>query len=344
MRAIYLDSYGTPESVVVGDKPDPEPGPGEVRVRIAVAGFNHVDLYMRSGGAGITHSLPLTLGVDGAGTIDAVGDGVTELAEGDRVVLYPIVYCNRCEFCLRGDQMLCARCRIFGEHIDGNFTEYICVPACVPHRIADSLSFEAAAMLPCALLTAWRMVNTQAQVKPTDTVLVHGIGGGAALASLQFAKLAGGRVMVTSSSDAKLERACDLGADGTINYAREDVFERVMALTDRRGVDVVIDNVGKATWPTTLKSVVRGGRIINCGATTGADPSAELQRIFIRQLRIYGSTLGNKEEFRAMLVAAERDDFAPVIDRVYEMDAVHEALARMERGEQFGKLALRVAA
>ena len=342
MRAVYLQSYGERESVVVGERPEPEPGPGEVRVKIAVAGFNHVDLYMRGGGAGITHELPLTLGVDGAGVVDALGDGVTGLAVGDRVVLYPIVSCGHCEFCRRGDQMLCTSCRIWGEHVNGTFADYIVVPADVPFRIADDLSFDSAAMLPCALLTAWRMVMTQGRVQGAETVLIMGVGGGAALAAMQFSKLAGARVLVTSSSDEKLERAVALGADAGINYGREDVFKRVMALTDGRGCDVVIDNVGKATWSTSLKCAVRGGRIVNCGATTGSDPSADLQRVFIRQLRIFGSTLGNQDEFRALVRAAELKLFEPVIDRVYEMGAVRDGLERMEKGAQFGKLALRV--
>jgi len=342
MRAVFIDGYGSPDAVKIGDRPEKDPGPGEVRVRIAAAGYNHVDLYMRAGGHGITHELPLTLGVDGAGVVDAVGDGVTRLKPGDRVVLYPIVYCDACEFCLRGDQMLCTSCKIFGEHIDGNFAESICVPEAIPHRFADHLPFESAAVLPCALLTAWRMINTQAAVRPSETVLIHGIGGGVALASLQFAKMAGARVLVTSSSGEKLERAAELGADAGINYGEEDVAKEVMRLTDRRGVDVVIENVGKATWATSMKCLVRGGRIINCGATTGGDANADLQRIFIRQLKIFGCTLGNQDEFRAMLSALERGQFAPVIDRIYDMEEAREGLARMDRGDQFGKLALSI--
>ncbi len=169
MRAVYLEGYKSLDNVTIGQKPMPEPGPGEVRVRMAVGGFNHVDLYMLSGGAGISHELPLTLGVDGAGLIDALGPGATMLAEGDRVVLYPIEYCGQCEFCLRGDQSLCLACKIHGEQIDGCFAEYMVVPEFVPHRISDDTSFAEAAMLPCAYLVAWRMINSQARLRPTQS-------------------------------------------------------------------------------------------------------------------------------------------------------------------------------
>lgn len=342
MRAIYLQSHGQPDSIVVGERPDPEPGPGEIRVRVQAASFNHVDLYMRDSGAGISHQLPLVLGVDGAGVVDALGPGVTHPAPGERVVLYCARHCGRCEFCRRGDQMLCTRCRILGEHVDGTFADYVCAPADIAFPIPDALSVESAATLPTAYLTAWRMVVTQAAVRPTDTVLIHGIGGGVALAALQFATLAGARVLATSHTDAKLEQAQDLGADAGINYTSEDVLARVLERTGGRGVDVVVETVGDATWPISLRALVRGGRLVTCGATTGPNPKADLQRIFIRQLRIAGSTIGNLEEFRALLLAAERRQFAPIIDKVFPFEKAPEALAYLDQARQFGKLALRI--
>ncbi|HXH03666.1 MAG TPA: zinc-binding dehydrogenase [Candidatus Competibacteraceae bacterium] len=342
MRAVYIQSHGQPDSIVIGERPTPEPGPGEVRVRIVAAAFNHVDLYMRDSGAGITHELPLILGVDGTGIVDTVGPGVIDLGPGDRVVLYPARYCNFCEFCLRGDQMLCLGCKLIGEHSDGTFAEYVCMPAQNVHRIPEGLSFEAAAVLPTAYLTAWRMVMTQARVRPTETVLIQGVGGGVALAALQFAKLAGARVIATSSSDAKLESARKLGADAGVNYRNQDVLEQVLSFTGGRGVDVVIESVGESTWPTSLRALRRGGRIVTCGATTGPNPKADLQRVFIRQLQIIGSTLGNQDEFRALLLAAQHKQFAPVIDKIFPFDQAREALSYLEQARQFGKLVLRV--
>jgi len=343
MRAVYIQSHGKPESVVVGEMPQPEPGPRDVRVRLHAASFNHVDLYMRDTGAGITHDLPLILGVDGAGVVDAAGDEVQGVERGDRVVLYPARYCGRCEFCRRGDQMLCVQCKIIGEHIHGTFADHVVVPAYDAFPIPEGMSFEQAAALPTAYLTARRMVMTQARVRATETVLIHGIGGGVALACLQFCKAAGAQVIVTSSSDEKLERARALGADAGVNYREQKVLDRVMDLTDGRGVDVVVETVGEQTWSTSLRAVVRGGRVVTCGATTGPRPPADLQRVFIRQLWVIGSTLGNQEEFRSLLLAAERGQFAPTIDRVFPLERAPEALDHLDHARQFGKLVMSIA-
>lgn len=340
MRAVYIDGYKKPETIVYGERPTPEPGFGEVRVRIHAGGINRVDLYMWNGGAGITHKLPLILGVDGAGVIDKLGPEVRHRKVGERVVIYPVRY-GLDEFVRRGDQMLALDCKIPGEHIDGCFADHICMPEACVFPIADGLDFVDAAVLPTAYLTAWRMVTTLGRVGSGDTVLIHGVGGGASTAALQFCKIANARVIVTSSDEAKLDKARKLGADETINYKREDVLKRVMALTDRRGVDVVIENVGRQTWDTSLKSVVRGGRIVVCGATTGGDAGADLQRVFIRQLQIFGSTLGNMDEFRTLISAAERKLFKPAIHAVFPMREAREALMTLDRGEQIGKLALR---
>lgn len=342
MQALHITSHGQPDSAIIGDRPVPAPAAGEVRVRITRAAFNRVDLYMRDSGAGITHELPLILGVDGAGVVDEPGDGVDDVAAGDRVVIYPAVHCGRCEFCLRGDQMLCLRCRIIGEHVDGTFAEYVCVPAHNVCPIPEDLSFDDAAVLPTAYLTAWRMVVTQGGIQPAETVLIHGVGGGVATAALQIVKLVGGRAIVTSGNDAKLEAARDLGADDVINYREQDVLEAVMAMTGGRGVDAVMENVGDKTWAVSLRALRRGGRIVTCGATTGAQPGADLQRVFIRQLRVVGSTLGNLDEFRSLLQSVRDRRIQPVIDRVFSLDEGLEALAYLEQGRQAGKLVLRV--
>ena len=343
MRAIYLQSHGEDDSVVVGERPVPQPGPGQVRVRIEYAAFNHVDLYMRDSGAGITHDLPLILGVDGAGRVDAIGAGVTGWKEGDAVVIYPARNCGHCEYCRRGEQMLCLSCKVIGEHIDGCFADFVCANESMLFALPSSLDAQAATALPTAYLTAWRMVMTQARIQAAESVLIHGIGGGVALASLQLAKLAGARVIVTSSTEAKLQRALALGADETIDYGRDEVVDAVMQFTRGRGVDVVIDNVGEATWPASMRCVRRGGRVVTCGATSGAHPSADLQRLFIRQIQVFGSTLGTQDEFRALLAVAGSGDVSPVIDRVFDFGAAADALELLDKGGQCGKLVLQVA-
>lgn len=342
MQAVYFTGHGGNEVVAVGERPTPEPGPGEVRVRLNAATFNRVDLYMRDSGAGITHQVPQIFGLDSAGVVDALGPGATGWSPGDRVVLYPALSCQRCEFCLRGQDVLCTSVSYLGEHRDGSFAEFVCVPARNLHAWPQGLDAAEAAALGVNHLTAWRMLFTQAQLQAGETVLVFGVGGGVSLAALQLAKMAGARVAVTSRSADKLARALALGADHAIDGSQGDIAKQVLAWTGGRGVDVVFENVGEAVWGSALKSLVRGGRLVTCGATTGDQPGADLRRLFIRQLRIFGSTLGTSAEFAELLRAVQLHRLKPVIDRRYTFDTVREGFSRLEAGEQFGKLALEI--
>ena len=340
MQAVYLTGHGGNEVVCVGPRPRPEPAAGEVRVRLHTATLNRVDLYMRESGAGITHTLPQTMGIDGAGVVDALGAGVSGCAVGQRVLLYPGVTCGQCEFCRRGQEVLCTSMQLLGEHRDGTLAEFITVPARNVLPMPEGWAFEEAAALGVNHLTAWRMLRTQARLQPGETVLIFGIGGGVSLAGLQLAKAMGARTIVTSREPAKLERALALGADAAICSATEDVAQAVMRLTDRRGVDVVFENVGAAVWGSALKSLVRGGRIVTCGATTGDQPGADLRRVFIRQLQIYGSTLGNLSELQELLAFCSQHGVRPLIDSRYPMAQAHAALDRLASGQQFGKVAV----
>lgn len=343
MKAAYLTGHGGNEVVAVGERPMPERGPGEVLVRMHAATVNRVDLYMRDSGAGITHRLPMVMGLDGAGVIEAVDPQERILKAGQRVLVHPGVACGRCEFCLRGDDTLCTSMRLLGEHRDGTFAEFVCVPARNVFPMPEGLGFGEAAALGVNHLTAWRMLYGKAQVKPWETVLVFGIGGGVSLAALQLAKLAGARVLVTSRDPAKLERALSMGADASID-GRGDIAAQVLASTGGRGVDVVIENVGEAVWPAALRSLVRGGRLVTCGATTGDQPPADIRRIFIRQLQVLGSTLGSFAEFSDLLALVARTGLKPVTDGVFQLEEVHEALNRLESGKQFGKVVLNITA
>ncbi|MFD1712005.1 zinc-binding dehydrogenase [Ottowia sp. GY511] len=343
MKAAYLTGHGGNEVVAVGERPLPQRAPGEVRVRLHAATLNRVDLYMRDSGAGITHSIPQTMGVDGAGVIDEVGADEPSLRPGQRVLLYPGVSCGRCEFCLRGDDVLCTRYQLLGEHRDGTFADYVCAPARNAVPLPDDWSFAEGAALGVNHLTAWRMLVTQARLKPWETVLVFGIGGGVSLAGLQLAKALGARVIVTSRHAGKLAQARALGADHVIDSSQEDVAKAALAATGGRGVDVVFENVGEAVWPAAMKALVRGGRLVTCGATSGDQPGADLRRLFIRQLQVLGSTLGNLSELHDLLAFCQRHDVRPVIEQSYALDDVHAALSRLESGEQFGKIALAIA-
>lgn len=343
MRAAFITGHGGNEVVEVGERPRPVRAPGDVLVRMRAATLNRVDLYMRDSGAGITHRLPQIMGLDGAGIVEEIDASETLLSVGQRVVVHPGVGCGRCEFCQRGDIVLCTSIRYLGEHRDGTLAEYVCVPAANVFPMPEPLDFAEAAALGVNHLTAWRMVFAKARLQPWETVLIFGIGGGVSLAALQLAKLAGSRAIVTSRDDAKLQRAVAMGADHGINGATQDVVGEVMAVTGGRGVDVVIENVGQAVWPSALKSLTRGGRIVTCGATTGDQPSADLRRIFIRQLQIFGSTLGNFDEYRDLLTFVARHRLRPVIDSRFSLGEVHAALDRLASGEQFGKVAVTVA-
>lgn len=342
MQAVYLTGHGGNEVVVIGERPMPVRQPGEVLVRLHAATLNRVDLYMRDSGAGITHALPQVMGIDGAGVVEAVDEGQAGLKVGDRVLLYPGVTCGHCEFCVRGEEVLCTTMKLLGEHRDGTLAEYISVPARNAVPMPDGWSFEEAAALGVNHLTAWRMLMTQARLKPWETVLIFGIGGGVSLAGLQLAKAMGARVIVTSREQDKLDRALALGADAVICSTTHDVAKEVMLLTGKRGVDVVFENVGAAVWDAALKSLVRGGRIVTCGATTGDQPGADLRRVFIRQLQIFGSTLGNLAELRDLVRFCAQHNLRPVMDKIYALGEAHAALDRPASGEQFGKVAVRI--
>ena len=341
MKAAFLTGHGGNEVVAVGQRPMPRRGPGDVLVRMKAATLNRVDLYMRDSGAGITHALPQIMGLDGAGVVEEVDAGETLLRPGQRVLLYPGVACGRCEFCQRGEPILCTSLKLLGEHRDGTFAEFVAVPAGNALPMPEAFDFAEAAALGVNHLTAWRMVFTKARLQPWETVLIFGIGGGVSLAALQLAHSLGATTIVTSRDDAKLQRALALGADHAVNGA-EDVAKRVLALTGGRGVDVVIENVGAAVWGSALKSLVRGGRIVTCGATSGDQPGADLRRLFIRQLQVLGSTMGDPHELRSLLALCARGVLRPVIDSRHDIDDVHGALDRLESGAQFGKVALTI--
>ncbi len=342
MKAVFITGHGSNEVVSIAMRPKPVRQAGQVLIRMQAATLNQVDLYMRNSGAGITHQLPQIMGLDGAGIVEEVDGHERLLAPGQSVVLHPAVGCGRCEFCQRGEVVLCTGIQYLGEHRDGTLAEYVSVPAQNVFPMPAGLSFAEAAALGVNHLTAWRMLFTKAQLKPWETVLIFGVGGGVSLAALQLAKLAGAKAIVTSRDDAKLQRALTMGADHAINGRAQDVAKEVMALTGGRGVDVVFENVGAAVWSSAMKSLVRGGRLVTCGATSGDQPPADIRRIFIRQLQIFGSTLGNFDEFRDLLSLTQRTGLRPVIDSEFPLGQTHAALSRLEAGEQFGKIAIRI--
>lgn len=342
MKAAFLNEHGGLDKIRYGDLPDPEPGPGQVRVRIRAGALNHLDIFVRKGVPGIPLAFPHVLGSDGAGVVDAVGSGVSRVRTGDEVVLNPGISCGTCEFCLKGEHSLCVGFHLLGEHIAGTFAEFVVAPEINAFPKPERLSWEEAAAFPLTFLTAWRMLVTKARVRPGESLLVVGIGGGVALAALQIAKLLGMTVWVTSGGAEKLSRAKMLGADVGIDHSAGDFSREVRKLTGKRGVDVVLDSVGKATWKSSIASLARGGRLLTCGATTGSDPEEDLARIFWNQLTVHGSTMGTHGEFAEMLRMFGDGRLRPVIDAVFPLSEAREAEQRLEEKRQFGKIVLRI--
>ena len=328
MRAVRIHEDGGPEVLVLEEAPDPEPGPGEVLVRLRASALNHLDVWIRKGLPSVPK--PRILGADGAGVVEALGDGVTGLERCKRVVLNP------------GIEVGGGRIHVIGEHGDGTNAELIAVPATNVHPIPDGLSFEEAAAFPLVFETAYRMLVTRAGLREREWVLAWGIGGGVSTAALAIAKALGARVLVTSSSEAKLERARELGADATVNHATGDVKAAVQEATAGHGIDVVVENVGEATWATSLQVAAPGGRITVCGATSGPNPPAALHRIWWKQLSILGSTMGTGEDFAGAYELVASGRALPVVDSVLPLDEIRAAHERLEAGEQLGKIVLTI--
>lgn len=339
MRAAVLEKRGS-DGLRVQQFPAPLRNPGDVLIRIKAAGINRVDLYMRDVGVGITHELPLILGVEGAGEIVEADLG-SSLKPGMKAVCYA-KFCGCCEYCLMGDQPLCEHIKIPGEHIHGYFAEYISVPARCVIPLPKETDLVEAAVVPSAYLTAWRMLFGKRQLRPNETILIVGIGSGVAVACLQLALIAGARPIVTSSSDEKLKRALEIGALHGINYKAEQVYKRVLEITGGRGVDMVIDSSGEASWSDSLRSLRRGGRLVTCGATTGSNPSADLQRMFIRQLEVYGSTGGSVSELKEVMSLFSSGNLKPVIDKSFQLEDINSAFDYLKKAEQFGKLVITI--
>jgi NADPH:quinone reductase-like Zn-dependent oxidoreductase len=342
MKAAVIHENGGLDVLRVEDIPKPKPADDEVLVRIRYAGLNHLDIWVRKGRPGAQMQWPHVLGSDGAGIVEAVGSRVKHLKAGDAVVVYPGLGCGHCEACERGEKSLCPQFGIVGMNWPGTFAEYVALPASNVFPKPPRLNDDEAGGFVLAYLTAWRMLMTRARVKPGETVLIHGVGGGVALCALQFGKLAGAEVIVTSSSAGKLERAKKLGADATINYKTENVVERIKEMTNGRGADVVVDSTGAATWPLDLTCVTKGGRVVLCGVTTGAGAETDLRAVYWNQLTLMGSTLGSIGDLRHMFRAVTASRLKPVIDEVFPLARVRDAMEKMEMGRQFGKIVLHI--
>ncbi len=340
MKAARIHRHGDVDVICVDEVAPPPCAADEVVVGVRAAALNHLDIWVRTSER-FALTMPHVIGSDAAGVVERVGERVSGVEVGQAVIINPSLSCGRCEFCRRGEQSLCSSFAIVGTGRSGTFAQQVAVPARNVLPKPDCLSFEQAAALPIAYVTAWRMLMTRARLLPGEWVLIHGIGGGVALAALQLAKLAGATVVVTSGDDDKLSRAADLGADHVLNYRTTgDLAAALGELTGGRGVDLVFDTVGAATWALDFAAVRRGGRIVLCGVTTGASATTDLRALYWNQLTILGSTSGSHEDFRQLLAAVAAARIQPVIDSVHPLADVRQACRRMEQGQQFGKIIL----
>lgn len=344
MKAIYFQRHGGPEVLEYGDVAEPAPGPGEVRVRLHAAALNRLDLWTREGWPGIRLALPHIPGADGAGVIAAVGKGVTDPAEGTRVVINASLSCGECEACRAGQDNLCRSWKLLGEHVSGTYAESVVVPAANVVPLPDAVSFEDAAAAGLVFHTAWHSLITRGRLRAGETVLIVGASGGVNTASIQVARLAGARVLVVGSARDKLALAEALGADVLIDRSADPDWSRaVYQATGRRGADVVVDNVIGTTLGHSLRAARKGGRILTVGNTGGATVELDNRYLFGKHLSLIGSTMGTRSDFVAVMGLVFAGRLRPVVDRAYDLPDAAEAQRRLARGEQQGKITLRVA-
>lgn len=344
MRALTISTTGSLDAVEYSTDVDVPviTGPGQVRVRLHAAALNHLNLWTIRGLPGVTVTPKWVLGSDGTGVIEEMSGDVTGVQRGDRVVINAGLSCRRCEYCLAGEHPLCVKFRVLGEQVPGTFAEHVVLPAANVRAIPASVSDADAGAFGLATLTAWRMLVSRAQVRAGDEVLIWGIGGGVAQAALLIAKARGARVWVTSGSDEKLQRARALGADELINHTGIDVGREVRARTGKRGVNVVVDSVGMATWEQSLGALGRAGRLVTCGGTSGHVLQMDVRKLFWNQWTIMGSTMGSDAEFEAVVAELVAGRLSVPVDSVFPLARGRDALERLQGGTQFGKIVLQI--
>jgi len=341
VKATVFKQHGGPEVLEYTDVPAPEIRANEVLVEVKGCALNHLDLFVRRGMPGIEIPLPHILGNDIAGVVREVGELVTWVKPGDEVMVQPGVSCGHCEACLSGRDNLCREYDIVGYRRNGGYAELVAVPGANVVPKPSELSWEEAAALPLVTVTAWHMLVTRAAVQPGEDVLVHAAGSGVGSIAIQIAKLRGARVITTASTDEKLAKARELGADETINYTRDDWPKEVKRLTDRKGVDVVVEHTGAATWPGSISALKNNGRLVTCGATSGFDARTDLRQVFYRHLTLFGSFMGSKAELLEAMKFVASGKIRAVVDRVLPLSEARQAHELIENRAQFGKVVLR---
>jgi NADPH:quinone reductase-like Zn-dependent oxidoreductase len=342
MKAIAFDRHGDPGVLRYTEVEEPQLRSNDVLVRVRACALNHLDLWVRRGLPGVPIPLPHIPGSDIAGEVVKVGPEVYTVQVGQKVLLAPGVTCGKCPACLGGRDNLCPEYTNLGYLIDGGCAEFVRCPDVNCMAYPESLDWVHAAAVPLVFLTAWHMLITRAQLRPGETALILGAGSGVGSAAIQIAKYIGARVISTAGSDAKLAKAKELGADHAINHRAGSVGTEVRRITNKRGVDVVFEHIGTATWDDSVRSLAAAGRLVTCGATTGYDAKLDLRFLFSRQLSILGSYMGSKEELRTVLNLVAQGRFKPIVEKVWPLQECAAAHTYLEDGKQFGKVVLTV--
>jgi NADPH:quinone reductase-like Zn-dependent oxidoreductase len=338
MKAVRIHEFGGPEVLRYEDVPDPKPRKDQVLVRVKACAMNHLDIWVRKGLPGV--SLPHILGSDVAGEVVEKGEYVTGLQPGQRVLLAPMHFCNRCSYCTSGRQNQCPEFTVLGNRVDGGNCELIAIPAVNVIPIPQSLDFNQAASVPLVFLTAWHMLVGRAGIRPGQTVLVLGAGSGVGIAAIQIAKLFHARVITTAGDQKKLEKARALGADHGINHYQQKISDEVRKITNKEGVDIVVEHVGAATWEESVKSLKPAGTLVTCGATTGPNVGIELRFVYSRQLSLLGSYMGSIGELYEVLAHVFAGRLKPIVDRTFPLKDIRAAHEYMENSQMFGKIVL----
>jgi NADPH:quinone reductase-like Zn-dependent oxidoreductase len=343
LKAVRIHEHGGADRLRFEDCPEPDlAGVYDAIIKLEAASINRRDIGSRCGTIGTPAILPRILGADGAGVVAAVGGQVKNVKPGDRVCLYPLSGCGRCEFCATDREFMCGKRRVLGEHENGTYARYVRIPARNCFAIPSALTFAQAAALPSVYLTIWRMLMTNAELRPGEHVLIVGVGGGIGSAALLLAVRFGARVIAASGSDEKLARAKELGAEQGINYNASDFAQEARRLTGKRGFDVVVDSAGGDGWVRSLAALARGGRLVTCGATAGAHPRTDVRRIFWNNLKVFGSTMGSRQEFAQVIHVMESMGAKPILDRIFPLKDAAAGHRRLEEGQQFGKIVLQM--
>lgn len=340
MHAVFFKEHGEIDKLEFGYQPKPTPGPGEAVVRVKACALNHLDIWTRQGMAGVKIPLPHILGCDIAGEVDSLGHGVRGIPAGKKVVIAPGVSCGRCAQCRSGWDSLCEEYKIMGLQVNGGYAEYVKAPVRNLIPISKKWTFEEWASVPLVFLTAWHMLVKRVNLKKGESILIHAAGSGVGSAAIQIAKYLGAQVFTTVGNDEKIKRAKTLGADHVINYQKKDFALEIKHLTRNRGVDVVFEHIGPATFQKSLASLARKGRLVTCGVTSGPTVNLDIRFVFARQLSIFGSYMGGLRELQKVIRLVESRKLKPVVDKVFPLQQAREAQTRMLERANFGKIVL----